>query len=255
MGAGHSHPLYLDGASPLHRAPAEVKIACLVVFVVAVVATPRESLWAFGFFGAMVMSLWWIAAIPVTWMLPRMAIEAPFVVLAVLLPIADGGERVLVAGMSLSVPGLYAAWGILVKGTLGVAASLTVAATTSARELPGALSRLGVPALFSAVLMFMLRYVDLLAGEVDRMRIARISRGDSPRALHQVGAIARGAGSVFLRAYSRGERVYVAMLSRGYDGRVPVDGLAAPATATQWAAAALPAGAAVAVAASAWLLR
>ena len=71
-----------------------------------------------------------------------MLIEAPFVVLAVLLPFAEGGQRIDVAGLQLSVTGLWAAWGIVVKGTLGVAASLTFAATTSARELPLALSRL-----------------------------------------------------------------------------------------------------------------
>ena len=53
------------------------------------------------------------------------------------------------------------------------------------------------------------------------MRMARISRGDSPRALHQVGAIAKGVGVLFLRSYERGERVYVAMLSRGFDGKAP----------------------------------
>ncbi len=41
MGAGHAHPLYRDGESVVHRAPAEVKIAGLVLFVLAVVATPH----------------------------------------------------------------------------------------------------------------------------------------------------------------------------------------------------------------------
>jgi hypothetical protein len=42
VGAGHSHPLYRDGDSLVDRAPAEVKIVALVVFVLAVVATPRR---------------------------------------------------------------------------------------------------------------------------------------------------------------------------------------------------------------------
>ena len=41
MGGGHAHPLYRDDDSPVHRLPAEVKIVCLVMFVLAVVATPR----------------------------------------------------------------------------------------------------------------------------------------------------------------------------------------------------------------------
>ncbi|MET0900264.1 MAG: cobalt ECF transporter T component CbiQ [Mycobacterium sp.] len=258
MGAGHAHPLYRAGHSPLHRLPAEVKVVCLVVFVLAVVATPRETFWPYGGYALILLTVWGIARIPLRWILPRMLIEVPFVVLAVLLPFAEGGEQVTVAGVALSVPGLWAAWGIVIKGTLGVAASLTVAATTTARELPLALSRLGVPALMTSVLLLMIRYLDLLSAEIGRMRMARISRGDSPRALHQIGAIAKGVGALFLRSYERGERVYVAMLSRGFDGRMPeLAGVAAVprASAAQWTAALVPAAAGVLVAASAWVLR
>jgi cobalt/nickel transport system permease protein len=255
MGAG-AHPLYRHGDSVVHRAPAEVKIVCLLVFVLAVVATPREMFWPFAIYAAIIVVMWVVARIPVGWMLPRMLIEAPFVVLAVLLPFAEGGPRVDVAGLGLSVHGLWAAWGILVKGSLGVGAALTLAATTSAAELPSALSRLGVPAVVTSVLVLMIRYVDLLAAEAGRMRMARIARGDSPRALHQAGAIAKGIGSLFLRSYERGERVYQSMLSRGFDGNAPdlaVVGAPPRAAARQWVLAMVPAVAAVAVSLLAWV--
>jgi cobalt/nickel transport system permease protein len=258
MGAGHAHPLYRDGDSPVHRLPAEVKVVCLVVFVLAVVATPRELFWPFGFYALIVLATWRVAQIPLRWILPRMLIEAPFVVLALLLPFAEGGEQVSVGGVQLSVAGLYAAWGIVIKGTLGVAASLTVAATTSARELPVALSRLRAPAVVVSMLTLMIRYVDVLAAEARRMRMARVSRGDSPRMMHQIGATAKGVGALFLRSYERGERVYVAMLSRGFDGRVPQlalgVGCAPAASSGQWLLALLPASAAVLVSVSAWVV-
>ena len=123
MGGGHAHPLYRDGDSPVHRLPGEVKIVCLVVFVLAVVATPRELFWPFGLYALIILAAWRASDIPLRWILPRMLIEVPFVVLALLLPFAEGGEQVSVAGVELSVAGLYAAWGIVAKGTLGVAAS------------------------------------------------------------------------------------------------------------------------------------
>jgi cobalt/nickel transport system permease protein len=259
VGGGHAHPLYRDGDSPVHRLPAEVKIVCLVVFVLAVVATPRELFWPFGIYAVILLGVWAVARIPLGWIMPRMLIEAPFVVLALLLPFAEGGERIGVAGVQLSVTGLYAAWGIVVKGTLGVAASLTVAATTTARELPVALSRLRVPGVIVSMLTLMIRYIDVLAAETRRMRMARISRGDSPRLLHQVGAMAKGVGALFLRSYERGERVYLAMLSRGFDGHVPQlavgAGCAPPASSRQWVVALLPASAAVVVALGSWALR
>jgi len=101
VGGGHAHPLYRDGDSPVHRLPAEVKIVGLVVFVLAVVATPRELFWPFGIFALILVATWWVARIPLLWMLPRMLLEAPFVVLALLLPFAEGGARVGVAGLQL----------------------------------------------------------------------------------------------------------------------------------------------------------
>lgn len=257
MGAG-AHPLYRHGDSAVHRMPAETKIVCLVAFVLAVVATPRELVWPYALYAVVVVVTWWAARIPLRWVLPRLLIEAPFVVLAVLLPFTEGGERTQFAGISLSVAGLYAAWGIVAKGTLGVAAALTVAATTPAAELPAALSRLRVPAVMTSVLVLMIRYLDVLSAEATRMRIARISRGDSPRALHQAGAVAKGIGALFLRSYERGERVHLAMLSRGFDGRAPdlaAVGAPPPARRAQWTLALLPAAAAVAVASAAWVLR
>ncbi|GAC50846.1 cobalt ECF transporter T component CbiQ [Gordonia aichiensis] len=258
MGAGHAHPLYRDVTSRVHRAPTEVKLVCLVVFVFAVVATPREMFWPYLVFALILLGVWRLARVPVAWIVPRMLIEAPFVVLAVLLPFAEGGRRIDVVGMSLSVAGLYAAWGIVIKGTLGVAASLTFAATTPARELPVALSRLGVPRTITPVFVMMLRYVDLLSAEVKRMQIARAARGDSPRMLHQAKAVAVSVGSVFLRSYERGERVHLAMMSRGFTGTIPeMPGVATSARATpaQWALVSLPAAAAVVVAATAWGVR
>ena len=110
----------------------------------------------------------------------------------------------------------------------------------------------------TSVLVLMIRYVDLLAAEASRMRMARISRGDSPRALHQAAAIAKGIGALFLRSYERGERVYQAMLSRGFDGKAPdlaVIGAPPRAAAMQWAIAMIPAAAAVTVSVLAWVMR
>ncbi|MDH6280388.1 cobalt ECF transporter T component CbiQ [Prescottella agglutinans] len=252
MSGSHTHPLYLEGTSPVHALPTEVKILAAFVGVFAVVATPRESFWAFGLYLLILLVVWRIAGITLRWLAPRMLIELPFVVLAVLLPFAESGDRVAAAGLSLSVPGLLAAWNILVKGTLGVLVSLTLAATTPMRSLPAGLSRLHLPGVVVTVATLMLRYVNLLAGEIDRMRIARVSRGDDPRTLHQVGAAARGVGGTFLRAYERGERVHLAMLSRGFTGTVPLS--ATPAGRRDWCAALTPAACAVAIATTAWMV-
>ena len=67
---------------------------------------------------------------------------------------------------------------------------------------------------------FMYRYLFVIVDEVQRMRAARDARGYRPRTMFGAGAAGRIASALFLRTHARGERVYLAMLSRGYDGRM-----------------------------------
>ncbi len=253
MGAGHSHPLYLPGRSPVHRLPAEVKIVAAFLGVICVVATPREAFGIFAGYLVLLAGIWAAARIPPGWMLSRSLIEAPFVVLAVLLPFTGGEPRLDWLGLSLSEPGLLGAWNILVKGTLGVLTSLTLAATTPLRDLLLGLQRLRAPALVITIATLMVRYIDVIAAEARRMRLARISRGHDPRFLWQVGATARGVGSLFVRSYERGERVHLAMLSRGWAGEMPR--LSEDVTtARHWTLGLAPAGVALALAVTGWMI-
>ncbi|MGQ5265106.1 cobalt ECF transporter T component CbiQ [Micromonospora sp. ZYX-F-536] len=255
MGAGHGHVLYRESDSPAHRLPPEVKIVAMVVFTVAVVATPREAFWAFGAYALLVAAVAALARVGPRWLLSRALIELPFVLFAVALPFLGTGERVEVLGLRLSEDGLHGAWNILAKGTLGVLASLLLAATTTTRDLIVGLDRLHCPQVLTQIATFMLRYLDVLVGEARRMRVARISRGDDPRFLWQLRGFAAGIGALFLRAFERGERVYLAMLSRGYTGRMPAvwqgDGAA---TAGQWLVAATVPVLAASIAATAVVL-
>ncbi|WIM98826.1 cobalt ECF transporter T component CbiQ [Actinoplanes oblitus] len=237
MGAGHAHPLYLDRGGRVHRLAPEVKIMAVLLFTIVVVLTPPTSYPAFAGYFVLVAALAVVARVPALWLLKRATIELPFVLLAIALPIVGHGERVQWLGMSLSVDGLHGAWNIFAKGTLGVLASLLLAATTTMRDLLLGLDRLRVPAVFTQIATFMLRYLDVLADDARRMRIARLSRGYDPRFLWQVKAFAVGVGSLFLRSYERGERVYLAMVSRGYTGRLPSPN-DRRAPAGEWAAAA-----------------
>ena len=238
MGAGHQHTLYVDRGTAVHRLPPEVKIAASVAFTIAVVLTPREAFWAFGVYALLIAVVAALARIAPGWLARRASIEVPFVLLAVALPFLGTGERISWAGMSLSVDGLYGGWNILAKATLGVLASLVLAATTTMRDLILGLDRLRCPQILTMIATFMLRYMDVLAGEARRMRVARMSRGDDPRFLWQLRGYATGIGALFLRAFERGERVYLAMVSRGYDGRMPAVWREAGGASTgQWVAA------------------
>jgi len=253
VGAGHAAALHRPGATPVHRLAPQCKLAAAILFILVVVATPREHFWAYAVYAVVLLGLSRSAAIPLPVFLRRLTIEVPFVAFAVLLPFLARGEEVEVGFLSLSVDGLWAAWNILVKGTLGVATSVLLTATTSLTDLIRGMERLHAPCAFTSITSFMVRYAEVIRAEMRRMKVARQSRGHDPRWFWQARAVAQGAGALFIRSYERGERVHLAMLSRGYAGALPGHGanVAAP---REWATAlALPLGALL-VAATAWVL-
>lgn len=220
MSGGHSHLLFSHTESGLHRLAPESKVAATFLFVCAVVATPRESFWAFGVDAGLLIAVSLVARVPLWRLAKRLVIELPFLAFAFFLPFLGRGPRVEVWFLSLSESGLWGAWNILIKGALGVAATSLLGATTTVPELVGALERLRVPRVLVAIVGFMVRYMDVVTDEMRRMRVARLSRGHDPRWIWQAQAIAKSAGALFVRSYERGERVHLAMLSRGYDGRL-----------------------------------
>lgn len=221
MGEGHGHKLHFHGHSPVHRAPAHLKILALLGFVLVVVATPREWFPVFGGYLLVIAVVVAISRVPPVYLLKRMVVEVPFVLFAVLLPFVAHGPRTEFLGLTVSESGLLAAWGLLAKGTLGVLASLTLAATTEPQDVLAGLERLRLPNLLVQILGFMIRYLDVVTSEMQRMRVARESRGFTARDPRHWPVLARSAGALFIRSYERGERVHLAMLSRGYTGRLP----------------------------------
>ncbi|GAB3435559.1 hypothetical protein GCM10027517_04840 [Phycicoccus ginsengisoli] len=240
VGAGHGHHLHFHGYSPIHRLPAHTKLVALVAYVVVVVATPRDLPWVFVVHAVLLGVAVAVSHVPARYLARRMVVEIPFVVFALLLPFVATGPRVQVGPLSLSEHGLAGAAALLVKGTLGVLASLLLAATTEPRDVVAGLERLRLPHQLVQIMGFMIRYLEVVTGELARMRVARESRGFRARSVRSWPALASTVGALFIRSYERGERVHLAMLSRGYTGRMPVPH-PMTATAAQWRlATALP---------------
>jgi cobalt/nickel transport system permease protein len=207
-----------------------------VGFILVVVATPREWVSAFAGYAALLAGALVAARVPARRVAAGLVIEVPFVVFALLLPLVGPAPD----AWGLSVEGLWAAWNILAKATLGVLAATLLAATTMPVELVAGLQALRLPGPFVAILTFFIRYVDVVADQYRRMRTAQQARG-MRSSVSSWPAIAAGLGALFVRSYERGERVHLALVSRGYTGRLPVP--LADAAGPAWVAALLPAGA------------
>lgn len=222
MAGAHVHALYSHGESVLHRLPPHAKIVAAFAFVLAVVTTPRTAVWAFALYAAILLALVVVAGLGWRFVALRMVVEVPFLIVALTLPFFGGGETAHVLGVELSIEGLWDLWNIAAKATLGLLTSIVLAATTQIPELLRGLDTLRVPRIITAIAGFMVRYLDVVLGEFRRMSIAMRSRGHDPRWIAQVRPHAQGIGRLFVRSYERGERVYLAMASRGYAGQMPV---------------------------------
>lgn len=216
-------------------------------FVLVVVLTPREWIPAFLGYAVLLGIALALAKVPVRRVLAGLVIEVPFVLFAVLLPFVGHGPY---GWAGLSVPGLWAAWNILVKASLGVIAATLLASTTLPVDIVAGLQTLRIPAAFVSILTFFVRYVDVVADQFHRMRVAQKARGFDARSPRGWPVLAHGLGALFVRSFERGERVHLALVSRGYDGQLP----APESSGAVWPAALLPiSAAAIAVAVGLWL--
>lgn len=224
MGAGHAHALYVHEHSVVHRLAPESKLVAALLFIVGVAITPREAVWAFGLYTAVLGVVLVVARVPLRFLLVRLLGILPFIAFAFLIPFIASGERVDLLWFEVSREGVWGAWNILAKATLGATTSIILAATTEVPKLVQGLGVLRVPPVLVSIAAFMIRYLELIAEELGRMRMAMASRGYDPRNLGEAKPMAAAAGAMFVRSYERGERVHSAMLARGYTGVMPVLG-------------------------------
>ena len=184
-------------------------------------ATPITKWQGFIAFIALVIAATLVAKIPIATLFKRAVIEVPFVLFAVLMPFFGTGEKFAIGPLELYRAGLLAGASIVAKGTLGVLCAVLLSTTTTAREILRGLERLRLPIIMVQIASFMLRYINVISDEMQRMKIARESRGFEATGIKHWKILATSAAALFIRSYERGERIHLAMLSRGFDGNLP----------------------------------
>jgi len=211
-----------DPASPIHRLDPRAKILGLAGITVVGVSTPAAAWPAFLACGVALGAIAAVARVGPAVIWSRVRVILPLVLfVAVFVPFVRGGPTVDVGPLALSEQGLETFALVTAKATIGALSAVLLGATTSFPDILHGLERLRVPRLLTVIAAFMYRYVFVIVDEARRMRAALAARAYRPRHLGQVGALGRMVTALFLRSYERGERVYLAMLARGYGGTMP----------------------------------
>jgi len=110
-------------------------------------------------------------------------------------------------------------WNVVIKAWLSILSLIVLSSTTKFSELLKGLEQLRMPKVMVMILSFMYRYIFVLVDEVIRMKQARDSRNFGGKRTWQLKTIGNMVGTLFLRSYERGERVYGAMVARGFEGQ------------------------------------
>jgi cobalt/nickel transport system permease protein len=228
MGALCNHSLELtglagDSASPIHRLDPRAKIAGMLAITIVAVSTPLGAWPVFVCCGAVLVGVAAVARVSPRLIWRRVRFLLPIVLAAaIFLPLVRAGGRQYDLGpLSLHEEGLRTFAAISLKATIGTVSAVLLGATTTFPQVLRGLEAMHVPRLLVLIAAFMYRYLFVIVEEVGRMRAALSSRAYRPRTALQAGPIGRMATAMFLRTYSRGERVYHAMLARGYSGHMP----------------------------------
>ena len=216
---------YSDRDSLIHRLDPRTKLVTTFLFITAVALTPPDG-WASYALYSVILAIWFVLSrVPVSYVFQRSLVILPFVVLiAIFIPFFREGEvagsyNVWLWEVSVTYSGLAILRNILIRAWLSILSLILLTSTTKLPDLLKGLEQLHMPKVMVMVLSFMYRYIFVLVDEVMRMKQARDSRNFGGRRWWQIRTVGNMIGTLFIRAYERGERVYAAMVARGFDGR------------------------------------
>jgi cobalt/nickel transport system permease protein len=218
----HSHV-----ESPIHHLDARAKIIVFFTFILIGVSSPPTSFFLFSLLATALIGIALLARLPLGHLLKKVLVVLPFLLMVTIsIPFmkkdgVGGGYNLGLGGLSISQGGLWILWNVVIKSCLGVFSIILLSSTTSFPQLIRGMEKLGSPIIFTMLTSFMYRYSFILIDEMHRMRRAKDSRSFGGRWFWQTQVIGHMVGTLFLRSFHRGERVYLAMLSRGYHGTIP----------------------------------
>lgn len=218
--------------SPVHRLDPRIKLVLTVVFILTNSLVPMGAWPVYLLLFSLILSVELISELGIAYVLKRSSLALPFVLAALPLILTIPGETLFTLPIGpwivhASYPGLVRFLSITIKAWISVQAAIVLASSTSFPDLLAAMRALGVPRLMVSIFGLMWRYLFVLVDEASRLMRARLSRsGESEKPGIKTGGslswrarVAGGmAGSLFLRAFERSDRIYMAMVSRGYDG-------------------------------------
>lgn len=223
---------YQERSSLIHRLDPRVKILATIAIILSNTLLPDGAWLAFALTWVSILLINSVAGLSFGYLNKRAFIAIPFAVAAVTVIFNLPGDVIYtfsVNRLELAVTdqGLTRFATILLRSWLSVQAAVILVSTTQFPDITHGMRHLKIPDILVSIISFMYRYLYLLSDEtlrVLRARDARRARIQGKKTGGKISWRARTAGNMagqlFLRSYERSDRVYNAMLARGFQGEL-----------------------------------
>lgn len=230
----NSHTLdrYQRRDSLIHHLNPRVKVVITVLFILSNALLPDGAWLAFGLAWGIVVAAALLSQIGIGFVVKRSFIVLPFTLAAVTIMFTLPGEPLasfplLGRTVTISDAGLIRFLSILIRSWISVQMAILLTITTTFFDLMHALRHLRVPPILVAIISFMYRYLFVMVDEVQRLLRARAARSAIVPERRGGGTLVwraqvtgHMAGQLMVRSFERSDRVYNAMLARGFRGEL-----------------------------------
>jgi cobalt/nickel transport system permease protein len=220
-----------DTDSFIHRLDPRVKVVVTVAFILSNALLPDGAWVAFGLSFLFLLYATALSNLGLAFTLKRSFVALPFALVAITVLFSIPGKPLtsfhFIWDVTITDAGLLRFVSIVVRSWLSVQMAILLVGTARFPDIVHALEHLRVPSILTTIIAFLYRYLFVLADEVFRLLRAREARSAAVPGIRAGGSVAwragvagNMAGQLFLRSYERSDRVYNAMLARGYTGHL-----------------------------------
>ena len=216
---------YLDilssGDTAVHRLDPRIKLLTTLVFIVCILSFNKyeiSGLVPYALYPAVLMAT---GNLPPGYILEKTLLAAPFAIfIGIFNPLMD---RAIL--MHLGPIGISGGWisflSVMMRFALTASAALVLIGVTGFNSVCMAVEKMGAPKVFAVQLLFLYRYIFVLADEASRVSRARGLRAFGARGM-EMKVFTSMIGQMLLRTLDRAKRIHLAMRCRGFDGEIRI---------------------------------
>lgn len=192
----------------LQKIDPRFKIITALLFILLVNLTPFSKFFSLTYYAILLILSILLAKVPLIRIARKSLVSLPFIIFFALFSLFYHRSQ---PWFSLF---------ILIKAYLSIVAMILLISSTSFSYFLKALQRLKIPVILVMIFSFMYRYLFVITDELMNVRVAKDSRTVGGSAWFHTKVLANIIGVVFVSSYERSERIYKAMLARGFDGTI-----------------------------------